>query len=262
MIKSGIVSVTFRQLSPDEIITLVTEARLTAIEWGGDIHVPHGKPDTARRVGARTRDAGLEIASYGSYYRVGESEQAGLNFENGLETAMALGAPLIRIWAGRRGPKDADERYREMIASETRRIAELASEAGIRIAYEYHGNTLTETPESTCALLQAVGHANVFTCWQVPNNNSPEQRDASLEAVLPYLANIHVFHLRLENGERRRCPLIEGEIDWIRYLHMISSTGRPHYALIEFVQGDDPASFLRDAATLREWLDSKFKISY
>jgi 3-dehydroshikimate dehydratase len=26
------------------------------------------------------------------------------------------------------------------------------------------------------------------------------------------------------------------------------------YALLEFVQGDDTAAFLRDAATLREWL--------
>lgn len=252
--ESGIVSVTFRQLSPDEIIALVNEAGLTAIEWGGDIHVPHGNLETAREVGVRTRNAGLEIASYGSYYRSVESEASGLAFESVLETALALGAPLIRIWAGRKSPKDADERYRDMIASETHRIAECASDAGIRIAYEYHPNTLTETPESTVALLDAVSHGNVFTYWQAPLNATPEQRVASLEAVLPYLANIHVFHLRIMNGETCRRPLAEGKFDWIRDLSMVSRDSRPHYALLEFVLGDDPGNFLRDAATLRKWL--------
>ncbi len=41
MIKSGLVSITFRQLTCEQIVDLVSKAKLDAIEWGGDIHVPH-----------------------------------------------------------------------------------------------------------------------------------------------------------------------------------------------------------------------------
>jgi len=40
IIKGGIVSVTFRNLSPERIISLVSEGGLSAVEWGGDVHVP------------------------------------------------------------------------------------------------------------------------------------------------------------------------------------------------------------------------------
>ncbi len=151
LIKGGLASVTFRHLSPERIVSLVSEGGLSAIEWGGDVHVPHGDLETARDVGRRTRNAGLEVASYGSYYNAGQNEEAELTFTSVLETALALEAPLIRVWAGSRSPKDADAHYREMVAEDTRRISEQASEADIRIAYEYHSNSLTETPESAIA---------------------------------------------------------------------------------------------------------------
>lgn len=64
MIEPGLVSVTFRQLCPDEIIELVRQARLGSIAWSGDVHVPLNDPDRARRIGRRTRSAGLEVAGY------------------------------------------------------------------------------------------------------------------------------------------------------------------------------------------------------
>ena len=42
MIYPGLVSVTFRKLSPEEIVQLVVSSGLKGIEWGGDIHLPHG----------------------------------------------------------------------------------------------------------------------------------------------------------------------------------------------------------------------------
>ena len=52
MIRGGLVSITFRKLSPRAIIDLVTRANLIGIEWGGDVHVPTAKsasPATSRR---------------------------------------------------------------------------------------------------------------------------------------------------------------------------------------------------------------------
>src|SRR3954469_7051647 len=99
-LRTGLVSVTFRPLSPQHVVELVRQAKLDAIEWGGDIHVPHGDVAAAREVWTMTLDAGLAVAAYGSYYRAGVSETDGLPFARVLETAVQLAAPTIRVWAG------------------------------------------------------------------------------------------------------------------------------------------------------------------
>ena len=42
MIGSSLCSVTFRALTPEEVLELAARAELDAIEWGGDVHVPCG----------------------------------------------------------------------------------------------------------------------------------------------------------------------------------------------------------------------------
>ena len=74
MIQGGLVSASFRALAPGEIVDLVAQAGLAGIEWGGDVHVPHGDVACAREVYRRTVDAGLTVCSYGSYYRAGTGE--------------------------------------------------------------------------------------------------------------------------------------------------------------------------------------------
>jgi len=253
MINTGLVSITFRQLTPQQIVELVSQANLDSIEWGGDIHVPHGDIACANEVRQMTEAAGLATAAYGSYYRVAQSEADGLAFESVLETAVALGAPLIRVWPGARGSAAADAAYRDLVADESRRIAELAQQAGIVVAYEYHGGTLTDTPASARALLEQVAHPNLRTLWQ-PNGTDvvAEQLDG-LHQVIDWLTNVHVFHwARAEDGSAKRLPLADGAAAWRDYFDAMA--GREFAALIEFVEGDEPEQFLRDAAVLREWV--------
>lgn len=126
MIQTGLLSVTFRQLSPLEIIQLVAQAGLQAIEWGGDIHVPHGDVKRAKEVKNWTESAGITIASYGSYYRVGCTNKEGLTFEQVLESASALHAPAIRVWAGDQGSALADDAWWDKVITDAARIADLA----------------------------------------------------------------------------------------------------------------------------------------
>lgn len=255
MLSTGLVSITFRQLDPAPIINLVRQAGLDAIEWGGDIHVPHSDTTRADEVRHMTEEAGLRTAAYGSYYRVGHSEDDGLSFEQELDTAIHLGAPLIRVWPGTLGSAAADDAYRQHIANESCRIAELAAQAGIAVAYEFHGGTLTDTAVSARALLEAVAHPNLKALWQPGGEDLVSARLDGLHHVLPWLTNIHVFHwARRSDGSMSRLPLAEGEAAWREYFAAISKTGRDHCAMIEFVQDNEPEQFLRDAAVLREWV--------
>ncbi len=256
MIKTGLVSITFRQLSPQKIIEMVTRENLDSIEWGGDSHVPHGETETAHSVGKMTREAGLAVSAYGSYYRIGHSEQEGLSFENVLRSAVALKAPTIRVWAGRRESQSADEAYYELVASESRRIAEMAGEEGITVSYEYHAKTLTDTNESAQKLLAQVDHPNIRTLWQPPNNQTTEYCVEGLRGVLPFLTHLHVFHWIYPKGERVRRPLAEGSQRWKTFLKEAAKAEGNRFASIEFVHDGEPESFPADAAALREWCNS------
>lgn len=257
MITSGLVSITFRKLAPFEIVKLVLKASLKAIEWGGDVHVPHGNLEKARDVRKLTADADLSVAAYGSYYRVGASEAEGLSFEKVLETAAILEAPTIRVWAGNRGSQDTRPEQRQTIIEESRRIAEIAAGEGISVSFEYHKNTLTDTNASAQQLLGEIRHRNVRAYWQPPIGASTEYCLEGLRGVLPYLTNIHVFHWLDKNGELEQRPLAEAAQPWKLYLDVIDRSGREHYSMIEFVRGESPKQLLMDATALKSWLSER-----
>lgn len=259
MIRTGLVSVTFRQFAPATVVGLVLRADLDAIEWGGDVHVPHGDVAVARAVGAMTRDSGLHTAAYGSYYRVGVSENEGLPFERVLDSAVALGAPMIRVWPGHLASYEADAAYREKVVGDSYRIAELAAAAGLLVSYEYHANSLTDTSASAVRLLKEVDHPHLKTLWQPAVGADTETCVRDLEAVLPWLTNIHVFHVWPTATERQ--PLAAGEARWRQYLASLARSGRDHVALLEFVRDADTDAFIRDAATLRSWLADDIQLT-
>lgn len=249
-IKPGLVSITFRQLSPTAIIDLVRQAGLVGIEWGGDVHVPHGDVTTAELVGQQTRTAGLEVAAYGSYYRVSHKESG--PFTDVLAAAVALAAPTIRVWAGRQGTADADPSYWDAVVADARQIADMAAAEGIQIAFEFHANTLTDTNDAARSLAQAVDRPNVRLYWQPPRYSSVVYNLDGIHTVTPWLDNIHIFQWNRESGDRE--PLALGRADWQQYLETIRQVPGERYAMLEFVEQDSPEAFLRDAAELRNWL--------
>ena len=247
----GLVSVSFRKLAPREIVELARETKLAAIEWGGDVHVPPGDLARARDVRAMTTDAGLSVTAYGSYLRLGEEDPA--TFPTVIETAAALGAPSIRVWAGKRGSAGADDAYRNRVIDQARQLATLAADAGIAVCYEHHVDTLTDTDASALSLLRATAGENpaMRTLWQPPHGRTVDENVASLRGVLPWLHHVHVFHWP-QRGER--APLADGADRWRAYLDVLRAHPGKWPLLLEFVRGDDPAQLRADAATLHEWI--------
>ena len=250
MLHSGLVSVSFRHLCAKDIVDLVQKAGLVGIEWGGDVHVPHGNFARAREVHRMTEAAGLRVAAYGSYYRVGARDNE-IEFEAVLETAAELKAPVVRVWAGDRGSGDASGTLRQKVVAESRLIGEEAAQVGIEVAYEFHGNTLTDDADSTRQLLRAVGHKNVRCYWQPPTGPTVEQNLAGLDKIIGWLSNVHVFTW---GPAHERFNLTEGRQAWPRYFEKIAGVQGDRFAMLEFFKNDDPEEFLADAETLKQWL--------
>lgn len=251
----GLVSVTFRQLSPERILGLCVKTGLKTIEWGGDIHVPPGDAAVASRVGEMTRASGLSVAAYGSYYRLASAEGPG--FGDVLASAVALGAPAIRVWAGRKGSADTDKPVRLAVADDALRCADLAGAKGIALCYEFHDGTLTDTTESAVELLAETDHPFIRTLWQPPHRKTLEECLASLRALMPRLHHIHVFHWWPDPAHR--CALDEGRTRWEAYVAELKTSSKDADLLLEFVRDNEPSALEEDARTLRDILTESHK---
>ena len=215
--KTSVASVTFRRKSVCEVAELARRAGLDAVEWGGDIHVPPGNAQAARAALHCTRENGLTVSAYGSYYRAGAEE----DFGPVLETALSLGCRVIRVWAGRQGSALCTQEER------------------------YHADTLTDTLASALALLgEAPG---LRTLWQPPVGLTAAENLHALHALEGRVENLHVYHRDREGACR---PLAEGTADWHAYFAAAQKDGTQRYATLEFVMGDNEEQFLQDAAAL------------
>lgn len=247
-VRTGLVSVTFRQLPADEVVEVAAKAELAAIEWGGDIHVPLGNLPVARRVKALTEDRGLAIAAYGSYLRAGSVDRE--EMRSTVATAEALGASRIRVWAGNVGTANAGVGDRMAVTRGLAELADVAAGSGIEIALEFHRNTLTDEVDSTITLLLDVGASNLKTYWQPPVDLDDAQCLEQLEALMPWLSTVHVFSWGPSNNRR---PLAARESLWRPVLNRLAAEPREINALLEFVADDSPEQFATDAAHLRSW---------
>ena len=172
MIVPGLVSVTFRQKSIGEICEICRAAELSAVEWGGDVHVPPENIAAAREARRLSRDYGLGICSYGSYWRTGDGRDA---FMRNLEAAEELGAPVIRVWWGRTGSAETAEAVRREWMEEMRIACRKAEKAELQVAPEFHPGTLTDTPGSLERLLRETADIpNLRYYWQ-PRWDWPEE---------------------------------------------------------------------------------------
>lgn len=262
MIKIGLASISFRKLDADTIISACRKAGIDAIEWGGDIHVPHGDIKTAGQIKKKTLSSGIEISSYGSYYRVGISENEGLSFENVLNSAKALGAPIIRVWAYNKNFEECSKDEIDQIVKDTMRIADMAQKDEINISFEYHCNTLTNSNENAEKFASMTEHNNIRFYWQPPNGKNSLYCKAGLQMLLfrKLLTNVHIFHWTFKQDIIKRHLLCKGINVWAVYLNEIINDNCDRYIIFEFFKDDNINNFYKDVITLKKLLSPRQSI--
>ena len=246
--KIGFTTVTFRGKTIEENIDMALQSGASGIEWGGDVHVAPGNFVQAEKAARLTREAGLQVYSYGSYYRTDSEDPS--DFLPVLETARRLGTALVRVWAGTLSPEKADKEYRERVVRCAREIGKMAKDRQITVAFEYHRNTLTENAVSAVALLEEIGLDNVKSYWQPNPDLSHQENMAELKAVLPYLVSVHMFYW---TGANVRHLFKEGMDQWQDYLSVIHHKDDINF-LLEFCKDDADTCFLADMDAIRSLL--------
>ncbi|GAA4019307.1 sugar phosphate isomerase/epimerase [Allokutzneria multivorans] len=248
MIVPGVVSVTFRQLSVPEIVQVTADSGLRAITWAGDVHVPVGDLAAAERARTLTAEAGLLVEGYGSYYKAGDTEPAA--FADALRTAVALGAPVIRVWAGVTGTADTDPARRAAVTEDLRRCAELAAVHGVRVAVEYHVQTLTDDIDSATRLFDDV--PALVPYWQPKETPHVDSCLKEVRSLLPKLRTAHAFSWG-PDGFTERLTLAERADLWQPVLAELNADEQDRFVLLEFVLDDSVEQFHADATALLSW---------
>ncbi len=239
----GLVSISFRGSTPAEIIAAVKKSGLDAIEWGGDIHVPHGDVKKAAEVCKMCKESGISIPEYGSYYIIGQSEHD--LYKKVAESCHALESDCVRVWAlqGKCGDTVDSALYEKCVADAA---AICDEDKSITVCLECHPMSLTDEYHNTLRFLRDVGRDNLKMFWQ-PNQYKPFDYNADAAAALKdYVKSVHTFSWDREH----HYPLEKMEKQWSEY---ISILGKDKNYMLEFMHDGKTESLDSAAKTLRSW---------
>ncbi len=250
--KQGLVSVTFRELSVKEIIKLAKENGLKYIEWGGGPHIPMGNVKLARKVKRLMHGSGIKCPSYGSYYGVtyNEGESAPLPFKMVCKTAVALGASIIRIWAGWPGCGDIDAEGERKAVIHTKMIANIAKKYGLTLAFECHWGTITEEYHRSIEFLKKINCDNVKIYYQPNPHKSAEYNLEAAKALLPWTTNVHVCNHFFIDGKFNKDSIGKAHDEWADYIRVLEN-GEDRVYYLEFMPDGTPATLPNECQCLK-----------
>ena len=239
----GLVSVSFRQHTPKEILEAARAAGLSYIEWGSDVHAPCHDMTILCEIAEMQRQYGIECSSYGTYFRLGETPIE--EIVQYIAAAKILGTSILRLWCGTKRGADMTDGEREELLDVCRRAACLAENSGVTLCLECHRKTFTEDPEDAVRLMKAVASKHFRMYWQPFQWHSAEQNVSNARTVAPYAEHIHVFNWK---GEAK-LPLAEAVTEWQRYLKEFSA---PRTLLLEFMPNGTLEELMKETIALKK----------
>ena len=238
----GLVSVSFRDREPEEILAQMKQAGLSCIEWGSDIHAPCRDRERLEALAVLQKRYGIVCSSYGTYFKIGKHDLSELG--DYIEAAKLLGTDVLRIWCGRKSGAQMSEDEKKELLDECRRAAAIAEDAGVILCTECHQNTFTECAEDAVRLMECVASKHFRTYWQPFCGEDATENLARARKFAPYVSYLHVFNWQ---GEEKR-PLAEATEDWRAYLGCFE---RPCTLLLEFMPHDRLDELSREATALK-----------
>ena len=238
----GLVSISFRKHTPEEILGAVKSAGLTCIEWGSDVHAPCRDTERLYEIARLQGEYGIACSSYGTYFRLGVTPLEELS--DYIAAAKILGTHILRLWGGTKKGADMTPEELSDFTDTCRKAAVMAEEAGVILCLECHMLSITETPDYGVSLMEAVNSPAFRMYWQPFQWLDTEGSLSVARAIAPYAEHIHVFNWK---GDKK-FSLCEAEGEWRRYLCEFSS---PRTLLLEFMPDGKPETLPTEACALK-----------
>lgn len=243
MYKLGLVSVSFRAHTPEEIFEAVKNAGLSAIEWGSDVHAPCTDIENIKKIAALGEKYSIDCSSYGTYFRAGENRPD--EIIPYITAAKLLGTNILRIWCGTKNSEDLTDEESDALIADCREIAKIAEAEDVKICLECHNKTYTNRLSGALKIMEAVNSPNFKMYWQPNQYRTLEENLEYAEKIAKYTEIIHVF-----NWEgKEKYPLAEAADIWRKYLEFFDGNMT---LLLEFMPDNDINSLKTESDSLFE----------
>lgn len=197
--------------------------------------VPH---NYLMQVKARTYHAGLDISgtAIGNDFCVAEegkrSFQLGMT-RQWIDYAAAMGAPVIRIFAGKVPKGDTEAAALDRCVAGINESLKYAAQKGVVLALENHGG-ITATPEQLLAIVERVDESPWFGINFDSGNFHTADPYGDLEKIAPYTVNAQLKVSIHPAGQGRQ------KADLGRIVQMLKDVGYRGYIVLEYEEKDDP----------------------
>lgn len=225
----GLVSISFRQHSPEELIKEVKRVGLSCIEWGSDVHAPKDDLERLTEIQKLQEAYGITCCSYGTYFKLGVHPIEEL--EDYIAAAGILGTNILRLWCGNKNSEDYTKEEKAELFAICRQAAAIAEKHDVIFCLECHNNTFTIRKEAALELMQEVNSPHFQMYYQPNQFVSKEENIAYAQLLAAYTKHLHVFNWNMHT----RYPLKEAVDIWKTYLEQFDGE---HCLLMEFVPDD------------------------
>ncbi len=244
-LKIGVASVTFRNKTVPEVVEIAKNAGVSYIEWGADVHVK--TDEDAKKARELCDENGIEISSYGSYYRVGSREKE--NWKQICRNAEIMGASSVRVWLGSKNSEEfTEDEYRNLLEDLTD-MCEVAEKHNLLVCPECHDNTFNNNTSAIIRLRKDLGKENFRTYFQSRYFRFDYDMDR-IERTYDFIENIHVSYRDLYREQRFRKKDKKYLDKILKKLLQMKFNG---IVIVEFTKGSKEKNFRKDIEKLRSY---------
>ncbi len=149
-----------------------------------------------------------------------------------IDRAAILGAPVIRIFAGKIPQGDTEVTAIERCIAGIDASLQYAAEKGVFLALENHGG-ITSTPEQMLRIVEGVGHSPWFGVNFDSGNFRTEDPYGDLERIAPYAINAQV-KVEISPGGTKQSA------DLARIVGILREADYRGYLVLEYEAAEDP----------------------
>lgn len=166
-----------------------------------------------------------------------------------IDRAAYMGAPVIRIFAGKVKKDQSEEEAIELCAAGINECLKYAEQRGVVLALENHGG-ITATPKQMLNIIEKVNTSPCFGVNFDSGNFQTETPYEDLQQIAPYAVNAQIKVVMKPN--RRAEPA-----DIPRIIKMLARANYRGYIVLEYEEPEDPHTEIRKyLAQLRETIET------
>jgi len=225
------------EMSIEKFIDFCAQQGLGATELTSYYFPQHVTNEYLTGLKARTHRHGMSISgtAIGNNFCVAPDADRAVQLADcrqWIDYAATMGAPAIRIFAGKIPKGGSEEGAIKRCAEGINESLQYAAQKGVFLALENHGG-ITSTPEQMFRIIEQVDESPWFGINLDSGNFRTEDPYGDLEKIAPLAVNAQIKVMIAPNGKKEPA-------DFKRIIGILNDAGYRGFVAFEYEERDDP----------------------